>query len=246
MRRLYAIRTDKRSWIGGKNEVIGIIDYGAGNLKSVQKAFEFLGEETVTCSNWKEVEQVDKVVLPGVGSFGDAMKELKKRELDRVIREIVNKEIPFLGICLGLQLLFDGSEESGGIEGLRILDGSIVKIPSDGGRKVPHVGWNNLKLQEDGKLFKGIGKTPLSLLDRKIEKLPSLSFDEKLVSEPYVYFVHSYYLKAKDLKIVKATCDYGVTIHASIEKDSVYGCQFHPEKSSEVGLKILSNFAQLL
>lgn len=201
--------------------MIAIIDYNAGNLKSVEKALHFLGQECVVTRDFHEIEQADKVILPGVGAFGDAMGQLKKYELDKVIREVTEKETPFLGICLGLQLLFEESDESQGVEGLHILDGAIRRIPDQPGLKIPHIGWNSLNLQNNGRLFAG------------------------LEEHPYVYFVHSYYLQAKDEQIVKATTEYSTTIHASVEKDNIFACQFHPEKSGDVGLAILKNFAQL-
>ena len=201
--------------------MIAIIDYNAGNLKSVEKALHFLGQECVVTRDFYEIEQADKVILPGVGAFGDAMGQLKKYELDKVIREVTQKGAPFLGICLGLQLLFEGSDESQGVEGLHILDGAIKRIPDQPGLKIPHIGWNSLNLQNNGRLFAG------------------------LEEHPYVYFVHSYYLQAEDEQIVKATTEYSTTIHASVEKDNIFACQFHPEKSGDVGLAILKNFAQL-
>ncbi len=201
--------------------MIAIIDYDAGNLKSVEKALQLLGEETVVTREADEILNADKVILPGVGAFGMAMEQLKKYGLDLVIKEVVKKEIPLLGICLGLQLLFEASEESPGVEGLGILEGEILRIPDAPGLKIPHIGWNSLCLQNHGHLFKGLS------------------------DEPYVYFVHSYYLKAKDETIVKASTDYSTCIHASVEKNNVFACQFHPEKSGEVGLKILKNFAEL-
>ena len=201
--------------------MIAIIDYNAGNLKSVEKALHFLGQECVVTRDFHEIEQADKVILPGVGAFGDAMGQLKKYELDKVIREVTEKETPFLGICLGLQLLFEKSDESQGVEGLHILDGAIRRIPDQPGLKIPHIGWNSLNLQNNGRLFAG------------------------LEEHPYVYFVHSYYLQAKDEQIVKATTEYSTTIHSSVEKDNIFACQFHPEKSGNVGLAILKNFAQL-
>ena len=201
--------------------MIAIIDYNAGNLKSVEKALHFLGQECVVTRDFYEIEQADKVILPGVGAFGDAMGQLKKYELDKVIREVTQKGTPFLGICLGLQLLFEGSDESQGVEGLHILDGAIKRIPDQPGLKIPHIGWNSLNLQNNGRLFAG------------------------LEEHPYVYFVHSYYLQAEDEQIVKATTEYSTTIHSSVEKDNIFACQFHPEKSGDVGLAILKNFAQL-
>ncbi len=199
--------------------MIAIIDYDAGNLKSVSKALEWLGEEAVITRDDQAILSADRVVLPGVGSFGAAMEQLKKYGLDRTIREAVQRQIPFLGICLGLQLLFEGSEESGGVEGLGILKGRILKIPEADGLKIPHIGWNALTLQHQGRLFEGIA------------------------DQAFVYFVHSYYLQAEEDQIVKAKTEYGVQIHASVECGQVFACQFHPEKSSSVGLAILKNFA---
>ena len=201
--------------------MIAIIDYDAGNLKSVEKALQFLGQECVITRAFHEIKKADKVILPGVGSFGDAMSQLKKFELDKVIHEVAAEQKPFLGICLGLQLLFEGSEESDGVEGLHLLDGEILRIPEQEGLKIPNIGWNSLDLQNNGRLF------------------------QNLEGSPFVYFVHSYYLKAREESIVKATIDYSTHIHASVEKDNIFACQFHPEKSGTVGLQILSNFAKL-
>lgn len=201
--------------------MIAIIDYNAGNLKSVEKALNSMGQECIVTRDFKEIEQADKVILPGVGAFGDAMDQLKKYELDKVIREVTAEGKPFLGICLGLQLLFEGSEESQGVEGLHILDGQILRIPDQEGLKIPHIGWNSLNLTNNGRLFKGISE------------------------DAYVYFVHSYYLRAKEAEIVKATTEYSTCIHASVEKDNVFACQFHPEKSGLVGLEILKNFTEI-
>ena len=201
--------------------MIAIIDYDAGNLKSVEKALVSLGEETIVTRNFKEILQADKVILPGVGAFGDAMTQLKKYELDKVIHEVAEKKTPLLGICLGLQLLFESSEETPGVEGLHLLDGQILRIPDAEGIKIPHIGWNSLSYPNKGRLYEGIAE------------------------QSYVYFVHSYYLKAADESIVVATTEYGTHIHASVEKDNIFACQFHPEKSSTVGLQILHNFAKL-
>lgn len=201
--------------------MVAIIDYNAGNLKSVEKALAAVGQESVITRDFHEILSAEHVILPGVGAFGEAMDQLKKYELHKVIREVVDTKIPFLGICLGLQLLFEGSDESQGVEGLHILDGQILRIPDKEGLKIPHIGWNSLDLQNDGRLFQGMKQNP------------------------YVYFVHSYYLKAADEAIVKATCDYSTCIHASVEKDNVFACQFHPEKSSDVGLALLKNFTQI-
>ena len=198
--------------------MIAIIDYDAGNIKSVEKAFQFLGEETVLSRDRDVILSADKVVLPGVGAFGDAMAKLKDYNLVNTIYDVVDKKTPFLGICLGLQLLFESSDESEGVPGLGILQGKISKIPDKAGFKIPHIGWNSLELINNGKLFKGID------------------------NQSYVYFVHSYYLQAKEQEIVKATTEYVAHIHASVEKDNVFACQFHPEKSGNVGLKILDNF----
>ena len=201
--------------------MIAIIDYDAGNIKSVEKALQKLGQDVVITRDAKTILHADKVILPGVGAFGDAMANLKKYGLDQVIYQVVEQNIPFLGICLGLQLLFEKSDESKGVAGLGILEGEICKIPDQEGLKIPHMGWNSLHLQNGGRLFHNI--------------------EENV----YVYFVHSYYLKAKDEEIVKATTDYSTHIHASVEKGNVFACQFHPEKSSDVGLQILKNFVEL-
>jgi len=201
--------------------MIAIIDYDAGNLKSVEKALLSFGQQVLVTRNREELLLADKVILPGVGNFGDAMEKLKSYELLPVIHEIIGKGTPFLGICLGLQLLFERSAEAPGVPGLGILKGEILRIPREEGLKIPHIGWNSLKLQGDGKLFRGVEE------------------------EPYVYFVHSYYLKAEDAQIVKATTEYGIRIHAAVEQGNVFACQFHPEKSGRVGLKLLKNFAGL-
>lgn len=201
--------------------MIAIIDYDAGNLKSVEKALISLGEETIITRNFSEILDADKVILPGVGAFGDAMSQLKKFELDKVVHEVVEKETPLLGICLGLQLMFESSEETPGIEGLHLLEGHIHRIPDAEGIKIPHIGWNSLEFPKESRLFRGID------------------------AWSYVYFVHSYYLKAKDEAIVAATTEYSTHIHAAVEQGNIFACQFHPEKSSTVGLQILQNFAKL-
>ena len=202
----------------GDGTLIAIIDYDAGNIKSVEKVLLSIGETPVLTRDPEVILQADHIILPGVGSFGDAMENLNKFGLIDVIHEAINRKIPFLGICLGLQLLFESSEETPGVAGLGILKGKIVRIPEGSGLKIPHMGWNSLNVRKGAALFKGLEK------------------------EPYVYFVHSYYLQAKDPKIVAATAEYGVTIHASVEKENVFACQFHPEKSSKTGLAILKNF----
>ena len=201
--------------------MIAIIDYDAGNIKSVEKALKTLGQEVVVTRDSEVILNADKVILPGVGAFGDAMGKLHDYGLVEVIHKVVEKNTPFLGICLGLQLMFESSEETPGVEGLGILKGKIVKIPENGDLKIPHMGWNSLHFQNEGRLF------------------------ANLPQDSYVYFVHSYYLQADDETIVKATTDYSTCIHASVEKDNVFACQFHPEKSSDVGLTILKNFCEL-
>ena len=205
--------------------MVAIIDYDAGNIRSVEKAFEYLGADTLVTRDKSDIFRADHVVLPGVGAFGDAMGRIREYGLDETIREVVNKEVPFLGICLGLQLLFDRSDESDNVAGLGILRGEIRQIPDTDEQgnnyKIPQIGWNCLKFPRDGRLFKGLGE------------------------DPYVYFVHSFYLSAADRDIVTATTDYGVTIDASVESGNVFACQFHPEKSSDTGLTILKNFLQI-
>ena len=169
----------------------------------------------------EKILAADRVVLPGVGAFKDAMKHLKERELDQVIRQVVKEKKPLLGICLGLQLLFESSEESPGEEGLSILPGKILRIPDQEGLKIPHIGWNSLEFPKESRLFAG------------------------LKEHSYVYFVHSYYLRAKEEQMVSAVTDYSVRIHAAVEQEQIFACQFHPEKSGAVGLAILKNFAQL-
>lgn len=198
--------------------MIAIIDYDAGNIKSVEKALQYLGAETVVTRDSETILGADGVILPGVGAFGDAMQKLHEYGLVPVIKACAERKLPFMGICLGLQLMFESSEESPGVEGLHLLDGVIRRIPSDGGLKVPHIGWNNLHFPKQGRLFAGISEGA------------------------YVYFVHSYYLKAADESIVAATTEYGTLIHAAVEQGSLFACQFHPEKSSEVGMQILRNF----
>lgn len=201
--------------------MIAIIDYDAGNIRSVEKAMAKLGQEVWITRDRERIMNADKVILPGVGSFGDAMAHLREYNLVEVIKDVVAEKKPFLGICLGLQLLYESSEETPGVDGLGILKGKILKIPEQKDLKIPHMGWNSLHLQNDGRLFRGIEQNP------------------------YVYFVHSYYLKAGEEETVKATTEYSVNIHASVEKDNVFACQFHPEKSGDLGLQILKNFAEL-
>mgnify|MGYP000027171101 FL=1 len=201
--------------------MIAIIDYDAGNIKSVEKAMIHLGQDVCITRDKERILTADKVILPGVGAFGDAMGKIHQYGLEPVIHEVVERGKPFLGICLGLQLLFERSDETPGVEGLGILKGEILRIPDHPGLKIPHMGWNSLDFQNDGRLFKN------------------------LPEHPYVYFVHSYYLKAAEEDIVTATTEYSTHIHASVEKGNVFACQFHPEKSSKWGLKILENFAAI-
>ena len=193
--------------------MIAIIDYDAGNIKSVEKAIQYLGEDAVITRDRDLILNSDKVILPGVGSFGDAMAKIREYDLVNTIYDVVDKKTPFLGICLGLQLLFKTSEESEGVTGLGLLDGRIIRIPD--------MGWNSLDIKPGATLFQGIE------------------------DQSYVYFVHSYYLQAEHEEDVAATTVYSTKIHASVEHENIYACQFHPEKSSRVGLQILKNFIQL-
>ena len=201
--------------------MISIIDYDAGNIRSVEKALKYLGKDAVITKDRDVILSSDHVILPGVGSFGDAMNKLRSYKLDNTIYDVVEKRIPFLGICLGLQLLYESSEESSGVSGLGILKGKILRIPEAEGLKIPHMGWNSLDIKESATLFKNIKENP------------------------YVYFVHSYYLRADDENEVMATTNYSVNIHASVERGNVFACQFHPEKSGSFGLGILDNFIKV-
>ncbi len=199
-----------------------IIDYDAGNIRSVEKALQALGEEAIVTRDKEIILNADRVILPGVGAFGDAMDKIRGYGLEEIIKEVISKGTPFLGICLGLQLMFERSEESADVKGLGILKGEILRIPDEPGLKIPHIGWNSLIYPNQGRLYQGIDENS------------------------YVYFVHSYYLKAEEEDIVVAATKYGeTTIHASVEKGNVFACQFHPEKSSEVGLTILKNFISM-
>ena len=198
-----------------------IIDYDAGNIKSVEKALISLGMRAVITSDPQVILSADHVVLPGVGNFGDAMGNLKKRGLDEVIREVTRKEIPFLGICVGMQLLFESSEESPGVEGLGLIRGRCRRFEEREGYKIPQIGWNSIHLMNGGELFDGIG------------------------SGSYVYFVHSYFCEAEDINAVRAVAEYSNIFHASIEKGKIYATQFHPEKSGDTGLQILKNFIRI-
>lgn len=195
-----------------------IIDYDAGNLRSVEKAIALLGGDPVITRDRETILKADHVILPGVGAFGDAMEKLNQYGLTEVVREVAQAGIPLTGICLGMQLLFERSDESDGVPGIGVLEGDIIKIPDTPGLKIPHMGWNSLEIRPGTRLYEGIE------------------------NGSYVYFVHSYYLKARDEAIVAASTEYGCHIHASVESGNVFGCQFHPEKSSTVGLSILKNF----
>lgn len=201
--------------------MIAIIDYDAGNLKSVEKALVSLGESPVVSRDKDTILAADKVILPGVGSFGEAMEKLHQYGLAEVIKQVAGKGTPLLGICLGLQLFFESSEESRGVKGLSLLPGKIVKFKDKPGLKVPHMGWNSLDIKQGGRLLKGIDPGA------------------------YVYFVHSYYLEAGEQSDVAAYASYGVRFGASVERGNLFACQFHPEKSSDTGLKILKNFMEL-
>lgn len=201
--------------------MISIIDYDAGNIRSVEKALQYLGQEVIVTRDKGIILESSHVILPGVGSFGDAMRKIREYKLENVIYDVVDKKIPFLGICLGLQLLYETSQESEGATGLGVLEGKITRIPKQRDLKIPHMGWNSLDITPKAKLFQGIE------------------------NHSYVYFVHSYYLQAKREEEVVATTEYGVHIHASVERGNVFACQFHPEKSSTVGLKILKNFVEV-
>lgn len=201
--------------------MVAIIDYDAGNIKSVENAVRFLGHEVTVTSKAEEILCADHIILPGVGAFGDAMKRLSGAGLEETIRQAVDREIPFLGICLGLQLIFEESEESPGVKGLGLLPGRIRRIPEGDGRKVPQIGWNDLSFPRSSRLFAGI---------------PEGS---------YVYFVHSYYLEAGDPADVAARTEYGVSIDAAVEHGKLFACQFHPEKSERIGMQILENFLNL-
>ena len=198
--------------------MIVIIDYGMGNLRSVQKAFEFVGYDAVITDDIEKIRKADKIVLPGVGAFGDAIKTIREKHIDEEIYKAVDLKKPFLGICLGMQMVFDKSYEYGEHEGLGIIKGEIKLLPDN--VKRPHIGWNSLDIKMRSPLFEGLG------------------------DEPYVYFVHSYFLET-DAPVVSATTFYGREIQVAAQKDNVFALQFHPEKSGNTGLKILKNFGGL-
>lgn len=198
--------------------MIAIIDYGMGNLRSVQKAFEFLGFEAVVTDDTEVMERADKLVLPGVGAFSDAIDTIRAKGFDKVIYRAVEQNKPFLGICLGMQMIFDKSYEYGEYKGLGLIKGEIKLLPDN--VKKPHIGWNDLNIKMRSPLFDG------------------------LPEKPYVYFVHSYYLET-DAPVVSATTYYGKEIQVAVQKDNIFALQFHPEKSGDVGLQILKNFGGL-
>ncbi len=200
--------------------MIAIVDYGAGNLLSVKNALDFIGAESLVTDKPEEIEAVDGVILPGVGSFGDAMDCMQKSGLVEAVCAAATGGKPFLGICLGLQLLFESLEESPGVQGLGVLKGKILKIP-DTGLKVPHMGWNSLEIKNNTGVFKDIPQNT------------------------YVYFVHSYYLAADNEADVAAKTFYGVSIDAAVAANNLSGMQFHPEKSGDLGLRMLRNFTAL-
>lgn len=195
-----------------------IIDYGAGNLMSVKKALDYIGAKSTITSDPAEIEKADSVILPGVGAFGDAMDSMRSRGLDGAVKKAAVSGKPFLGICLGLQLLFAHSDESPDASGLGLLNGDISLIPNNSGLKVPHIGWNSIEIRENSRLFSGIE------------------------NGSYFYFVHSYYLNGADESDVAATTEYGVKIECAIERGNMFATQFHPEKSGSAGLQVLKNF----
>ena len=200
--------------------MLAIVDYDAGNIRSVEHAVRYLGGTPEITRDTEKIRAAERVILPGVGSFGDAMERLQRYGLEDVLREISRGGTPLLGICLGLQLFYESSEESPGYEGLGFVKGHVLRFPSPAGYKVPQIGWNSLKIT-GGRLFKGI---------------PDGS---------YVYFVHSYYGNAEDRSVVTATSKYSAVADASLELGNTFACQFHPEKSGEVGLAILENFLKV-
>ncbi len=201
--------------------MIAIIDYGAGNLHSVKKALDFLGAESIITNDENKILSADKVILPGVGAFGDAMAELRKSNMDKVVEKVAKSKKPLLGICLGLQLMFEESDEALNVEGLGILKGRCKRIPEKSGLKIPHIGWNSIEIVKNEGILKDLGK------------------------EPYVYFVHSYYIEPTFVEDIAAYTSYGEKLPIAFEKDNIFLTQFHPEKSGKTGLKILKNFIEL-
>ena len=200
--------------------MVAIIDYGAGNLSSVKKALDYLGAESIITDDKNEITSASHIILPGVGSFGDAMKSMRDRDLVDTVKEVAVSGKPFLGICLGLQLLFEGSEESQGVEGLGLLKGKITQIPKNNGLKVPHIGWNSVTVRKGDGIFKNIEQNS------------------------FFYFVHSFYLTESQGDIAAATTQYGVEIECAVEQGNLFATQFHPEKSGKAGLKLLKSFLE--
>ena len=201
--------------------MIAIIDYGAGNLQSVQNALDFIGCPGTVTSDPEEILSAEGAILPGVGAFGSAMEEMERKGLVDTVKIAAKSGKPFIGICAGMQLLFEESEESPGVSGLGILRGKTLLFPSDKGLKIPHMGWNSIETKKKSRLL------------------------GKLSGPTYMYFVHSYYVKADDKEIVSAFSDYGTTFDAAVEQGNLFGCQFHPEKSGAEGISILRRFAEL-
>jgi imidazole glycerol-phosphate synthase subunit HisH len=203
--------------------MIAIIDYGVGNLRSVEKALQFVGGDALVTSDLETINKAEAIVLPGVGAFSEAMKKIKASGVEEAVKNAISSNKPFLGICLGMQMLFDYSEEGGDrVEGLKIFKGCIKKIPQSINMKIPHMGWNTIKYEKESKIFKGIE------------------------DQSFFYFVHSYYLECKQREIVAGTAHYGIQFDAAINIGNIYATQYHPEKSGEVGLKLLKNFVESL
>ncbi len=201
--------------------MIAVIDYGAGNLKSVKNALDHLGAANMRASTAKEILLADAVILPGVGEFGTAMAELERRGIKEAVIEAANGGRPLLGICLGMQLLFEAGEESPGAKGLGILPGRVPRFPAEMGLKIPHMGWNSVMPLKENRLLDGLPKGS------------------------YMYFVHSFYVKAAERSDVSAISEYGLIFDAAVERGNIFGCQFHPEKSGAAGLVILKNFIEI-
>ena len=202
--------------------MIAIVDYDAGNIKSVEKALQYIGADPLVTRETEQILQADRVIVPGVGAFEDAMGKMNAYGLTGVLRDVAGRGTPILGICLGLQLFFSESEESGNnVPGLGLMPGRIVRFPEAEGYKIPHMGWNSIHINPESRLLKGIPE------------------------DSYVYFVHSYYLKADRKEDVAATTEYIVDVHAAAEHENIFATQFHPEKSGETGLQILKNFSAL-
>ncbi|MDY6862830.1 MAG: imidazole glycerol phosphate synthase subunit HisH [Thermodesulfobacteriota bacterium] len=199
-----------------------IIDYGMGNLRSVQKGLEQVGFNARLTNSPEIVRDATGIILPGVGAFGDCIKSLKKLGLFSILRESINRNIPYLGICLGYQILFEESEEFGKNSGLGIFRGKVVRFPKDLGLKIPHMGWNRVCMKKDNFLFQGIPK------------------------DSYFYFVHSYYPIPEDKKLETGTTEYGIEFKSCVFRGNLFACQFHPEKSQDLGLKLLYNFGKLV